>query len=60
MINAPLKTHHSELFSYETAVEAETSGMTAGQSQALWTIISTAMAQMESPQAAELARLDKR
>jgi len=40
------------------AVEAET-GATAGQGQNLWTLISTAMQQIDSPQIAELARLDK-
>lgn len=42
-----------------TAVENEVGGMTAGTGQTLWTVISTAMAQIDSPQVAELARLDK-
>lgn len=41
------------------AVEAEVGGMEAGTGQTLWGIISTAMAQIDSPQIAELARLDK-
>lgn len=42
-----------------TAVEAEVGGMTAGTGQSLWSILSTAVAQIDSPQIAELARLDK-
>ena len=42
-----------------TGVESEVGGMTAGTGQTLWTIISTAMAQIDSAQVAELARLDK-
>jgi hypothetical protein len=42
-----------------TAVESEVGGMTAGTGQALWTLIATAMQQIDSPQVAELARLDK-
>ena len=42
-----------------TGVEAEVGGMTGGTGQTLWTIISTAMAQIDSPQISELARLDK-
>lgn len=42
-----------------TSVEAEVGGMTAGTGQTLWTILSTAMTQLDSPQIAELARLDK-
>lgn len=41
------------------AVEAEVGGMTTGTGQTLWSVISTAMAQIDSPQVAELARLDK-
>jgi len=40
-------------------VETEVGGMTGGTGQTLWTIISTAMAQIDSPQISELARLDK-
>lgn len=40
-------------------VESEVGGMTAGTGQNLWTIISTAMTQIDSAQIAELARLDK-
>jgi hypothetical protein len=40
------------------AVEAET-GAAAGTGQTLWTLIATAMGQIDSPQVAELARLDK-
>lgn len=39
------------------AVEAETGA--TGNGQTLWTLISTAMQQIDSPQVAELARLDK-
>lgn len=42
-----------------TAVETEIGGMTAGTGQTLWTIISTAMTQIDSAQVAELARLDQ-
>jgi hypothetical protein len=41
------------------AVEAEVGGMVAGTGQTLWTIIATAMQQIDTPQVAELARLDK-
>lgn len=41
------------------AVEAEVGGMTAGTGQTLWTIIATAMGQIDSAAVAELARLDK-
>jgi hypothetical protein len=41
------------------AVEAEVGGMVAGTGQTLWTIIATAMGQIDSPQVAELSRLDK-
>lgn len=41
------------------AIEGELGGMTPGDGQTLWTIISTAMGQIDSPQIAELARLDK-
>lgn len=40
------------------AVEAET-GAVAGTGQTLWTLIATAMQQIDAPQVAELARLDK-
>lgn len=43
-----------------TAVEAKIGGMTAGTGQTLWTILATAMTQIDSAQIAELARLDKR
>lgn len=42
-----------------TGVENEVGGMTAGTGQPLWSIISNAVAQIDSPQVAELARLDK-
>lgn len=42
-----------------TAVETEVGGMTAGTGQTLWTLISTAVQQIDSAQVAELARLDK-
>lgn len=42
-----------------TSVEAEVGGMVAGTGQTLWTIISTAMTQLDSAQIAELSRLDK-
>jgi len=42
-----------------TSLEAEIGGMTAGNGQALWTIIATAMGQIDSPAVAELARLDR-
>lgn len=42
-----------------SAVEAEVGGMTPGTGQTLWTILSTAMTQLDSPQIAELSRLDK-
>lgn len=35
-------------------------GLTTQSAQDLWTIISTAQAQFDSPQIAELARLDRR
>jgi hypothetical protein len=41
------------------AVEAEVGGMVAGTGQTLWTLIATAMGQIDSAQVAELARLDK-
>ena len=41
------------------AVEAEVGGMSAGTGQMLWTIIATAVAQLDSAQIAELARLDQ-
>lgn len=46
------------------ALEAEVGGMVAGglpqpNGQVLWTLIATAMQQIDSPQVAELARLDK-
>lgn len=42
-----------------TAVENEVGGMVVGTGQTLWTILSTAVTQIDSPQIAELARLDK-
>lgn len=42
-----------------TAVESEVGGMVAGTGQTLWTLISTAMTQIDAPQILELARLDK-
>ena len=42
-----------------TAIETEVGGMTAGTGQTLWTLIATAMGQIDSAQVAELARLDK-
>ena len=42
-----------------TALEAEIGGMVVGSGQTLWSVISTAVAQIDSPQVAELARLDK-
>lgn len=42
-----------------TAVESEVGGMAPNTGQALWTLIATAMAQIDSPQVAELSRLDK-
>lgn len=42
-----------------SAVEAEVGGMVAGTGQTLWTLIATAMQQIDAPQVAELARLDK-
>ena len=39
------------------AVEAETGAV--GNGQTLWTLIATAVQQIDSPQVAELARLDK-
>lgn len=41
------------------ALEAEVGGMTVGQGQTLWTILATAKDQLDSPQIAELARLDQ-
>lgn len=41
------------------ALEAEIGGMVAGSGQTLWTVISTAMGQIDSPSVGELARLDK-
>ncbi len=40
-------------------IETEVGGMGAGDGQTLWTIISTAVAQIDAPQIAELARLDQ-
>lgn len=42
-----------------TGVEAEVGGMQAGTGQALWSVLSTAVSQIDSAQIAELARLDK-
>lgn len=42
-----------------TAVETEVGGMTPGTGQTLWSVLSTAIGQLDSPQVAELARLDK-
>lgn len=42
-----------------TSVESEVGGMVSGTGQTLWTIISTAMTQLDSAQVAELARLDR-
>jgi len=42
-----------------TGVENEVGGMAPGTGQALWTMISNAMTQIDSPQIAELSRLDK-
>lgn len=42
-----------------TGVETEVGGMQAGTGQTLWTILSTAVSQIDSGQVAELARLDK-
>lgn len=40
------------------SIESEC-GVTAGQGQNFWTLIATAMDKIDSPQVAELARLDK-
>lgn len=40
-------------------VESEVGGMVPGTGQALWSILSTAVSQIDSAQIAELARLDK-
>ena len=42
-----------------TSLENEIGGMTAGTGQTLWTIIATAMGQIDSAAIGELARLDK-
>lgn len=41
------------------ALENEIGGMLPGTGQTLWTLIATAQGQIDSPQVAELARLDK-
>lgn len=42
-----------------TGVETEVGGMTPGNGQNLWTILANAMAAIDVPAVAELARLDK-
>jgi hypothetical protein len=42
-----------------TSLEGEIGGMTPGTGQALWTLIATAMGQIDSAAVAELARLDR-
>lgn len=42
-----------------TGLETEVGGMVPGTGQTLWTILSTAQAQIDVSQVAELARLDK-
>lgn len=42
-----------------TSLETEVGGMTAGTGQALWAVLATAMASLDSAAVAELARLDK-
>lgn len=41
------------------ALEAEIGGMTPGQGQTLWTILATAKDAIDSPQVAELSRVDQ-
>jgi len=42
-----------------SSLESEIGGMTAGTGQPLWYIIATAMGKIDSPEIAELSRLDK-
>ncbi len=46
-------------FRHALAIESGIGGMTASTGQAFWTIVATAMGQLDSAAVAELARLDQ-